>query len=232
MEGSASAAGTCSGPISNYFDGYTAFAPTGESMQGIAVKINAENAALCRPVESQDFYAVWTMIAGAGDSGYSQAGYQYYAGQPNLGNWSFAQANTCDKCTAQSVYNYSYYGVGSSAWKFFTQPYGFYLENGYIANGTAESMQVTGVDSTYVSPWDGQSAAEMGHLQSDVPGTSSAPVDFLNTQYEVNGSYGYGNYGSLSPTNDNPTNWFQQNPPFSYPPDPYATDFGVYSYSP
>ncbi len=173
------------------------------------------------------------MIVGDGDTGYQQSGYQYYVGQPYYGNWTFAQANTCNECTPYSVFNYSSYAAGSAPYQFFTGPYGFQLESGFVTNtGAPYAILISSDDGGFGYPWQAEEYAEMGHTQSDVPGTSSSPVDFLAAKFEVNGTYGYGNYSAFSSYDENPSGWYLRVPPFAYSPDPNATDFYVYSYHP
>ncbi|MGH9044285.1 MAG: hypothetical protein ACRDVP_05530 [Acidimicrobiales bacterium] len=229
----ASAAGTCAAPSFSYTDGYTY---TGGA-EGFWDFINSQNSSLCRPVENGDYYAAWTMIAGAGyPTGYSQSGFMYRAGQPVSGNWVFAEADTNGTSLPQTAFYQASYAPSTvgGPYKFWTwpDPNGG-MESGWSNNSesSVNALLVTNDNDYWAAPWQAEAYGETNHLQSDIPGVPSGPVDFKSPEFEINGTWSYGNYSSMVPGNNNPSQWFLR-APYSYSPDPDATDFSIYSYNP
>jgi|GEM_PF-7134380 len=202
----AGAVSGCSGSISNYFDGYSSSNITG--LKGISANLTTRTSHLCTPLQNNDFYSEWTMMAGGGGNpGYAQSGTDFTQGSTSYVRL-FAQANTCNTCAPYSNFTNTQANAGQVI-QFYTQPDstgGIFSAYASPPYSTGYVLLDTGVNKSWSSPWDAQLYGEVGHLQSDIPGDSANQTQFKAINALENGSWTNALAG-LTPYNQNGGAW-------------------------
>jgi len=206
----ADAAGTCVGPISNHFDGYSFDDLT--NLQGISAAITPYSAATCTPHQNNDRYAAWSMIAGSscpGSYGYAQSGYAafYPATSPPT---DFAQQSSCDGSEVYSNFPTSskYDTTLGSSIQYETYPDSSGgLISGAVIGGSFTALEDQDVNSTWTGLIIGECYGEVGHDENDMPGTASSPVYFNGPiQFENGGSFST-SYAFSAGYDEQPASW-------------------------
>lgn len=178
----ASAAGTCSGTRSNYFDGYFQNGRPEWRFTGASAYIVVRDGARCAGDRGTgNFSNAWVMIAGSGLRDWGQVGFERSALSSTSGSglrW-FSQFGSADGLATR----YSSSSVAGEV--------GVRHAFRVLYNASCRCLQAN-IDSQtgwYTSPfdpkadwgpqpWSPQFLAETGYLPADVPGRAGTPTSF------------------------------------------------------
>jgi hypothetical protein len=190
----ASASGGCVAPVVNHtWDG--AVGTGAGSVRGADAYITNEQPSLCTPGDGTSGSSAWSMVAGAGQNQYAQAGYLTEPGwsapkmftEYNDGTRQDGQTTTTQHWSRKFWVTSPATGIHGNA-KFATGIYSSGSIN-ILINDQLVDWTPFNPDTTWTAPFNAQFLGETWDPGDDMPGTKSTPAHF--TQWQIWTDQGY-----------------------------------------
>lgn len=174
------AARGCDGNPGNFFAGY-AGVEGAVKIEGASASLTYRTADVCIGLPgSGQFFAGWTMIAGAQWFQYAQSGF-VYDGNPLGCTRHFAQQsndpNTFTTKTGSCVSG----GEVHHAWQQYVPNSGGHVRSNIDSTVFLES---TFNELNWTHPWSAQYSGEVGNMQDDIPGLAASKTDWSTVQVQ------------------------------------------------